>query len=170
MVEESCGKHEQETGEPYVGLEVAGADILPRLLSKFLQIATQRNGKVYAAGGRTSMFNNIAAFLAKRKNDPVNVKIDPRFSTTRDMLKIKGAESQTAGRGVGCEAKRPLQPKHLILALQKGTIGRKNPKALLTSVYLSAVLGWGCRTGAECHMIENGDLIFGPERPDGIPE
>jgi hypothetical protein len=162
--------HEEKSREKYIGLDVATPDELPRLLLKFLQIARQRNKKVYAAGALNTMFNNIVAFLIKRKNDPVNPKIDPRFSAAREMLKQKGEQSQAAGRGIGCDAKRSLQPKHLISALQKQTIGRDSPKALSTSVYLAAVLGWGCRTGAECHMITNEDLILGQRRRDGIPE
>ena len=112
----------------------------------------------------------MCTHIAKRKEDPINVKTDPRFRPVMAMLKLKTAESQAAGRGIACDAKKALEPRHLRQALESGSIGRHAPKPLITAAHLVAVLGFGCRPGNECHMMENSDLEYGPRRRDGLPE
>ena len=161
----------KKTGEVYESLEEATGDRLPFLLSKYLQAAKKVDGSVYASGTIITLFNGICSFLCRRDHEKVDVKTDVRFREVRDMLSLQTGLSAAAGRGTGCASKRPITPAHLGLAIQAGTVGRGSPKALITSVHLGAVLGWGCRTGAECHMITNSDLIFGPnDSKHGVPE
>ena len=97
--------------------------------------------------------------------------MDPRFKKVQEMLKVRCGVSAGEGRGAGCDAKRPVTPAHLAAALQAGTVGRGAPKPLAAAVHLSMVVGMGCRTGAECHMIQNGDLTFGPlSEKTGVPQ
>ena len=157
--------------EVFEPLKEATVERLPHLLMKFLQSAKKADGSVYASGTIHTNFNMICNVLAARELNPVNVKGDPRFKPVLEMLKLKVGQSATEGRGAGCDAKRPVTPEHLQRAISSGTIGRECPKSLVTSVYLGAVLGWGCRAGAECHMIQNQDLIYGPiNRKSGVPE
>ena len=158
-------------GETFEPLKEALAERLPYLLCKFLQAAKKSDGKVYAAGTINSIFNSMCNILSTREIEPVNVKSDVRFKKVREMLKVQTTKSAMEGRGTGCDAKRSVTKEHLGLALEAGTIGRNAPKPLSTSAYLGAVLGWGCRAGAECHMIQNDDLIFGPlSKKSGVPE
>ena len=149
-------------GEDFVPLKEAAIERLPHLLQKFLQTAKKPDGKVYASGTLNTLFNGICNFLCARENEPVNIKSDVRFKAVLKMLKVQTSKSAMEGRGSGCDAKRAVTNEHLSSALGAGTIGRDAPKPLVTSVYLASVLGWGCRAGAECHMIQNQDLIFGP--------
>ena len=152
----------ERSGEVFEPLKEASLGRLPYLLMKFLQSAKKPDGTVYASGTINTNFNGICNLLSSRENEPVNVKSDARFKRVLEMLKVQTTLSATAGRGSGCEAKRPVSKEHLGLALNAGTIGRKAPKPLVTSVYLGSVLGWGCRAGAEVHMIQNQDLVYGP--------
>ena len=161
-------KRSREVFEP---LREASVERLPYLLMKFLQSARRADGSLYASGTINTNFNGICNILATRETQPVNVKGDPIFKRVLEMLKLRSGLSAADGRGAGCEAKRPVTSEHLQLAIAAGTIGRKSPKSLVTAVYLGAVLGWGCRAGAECHMIQNQDLLFGPDdRKNGVPE
>ena len=151
-----------QSGEHFESLQEAPLTRLPYLLLKFLQTAKTLTGGVFASGTMNTLFNGISSVLMRREEEPVNVKIDPRFKKVQEMLKVRCSVSASEGRGTGCDAKRPVTQAHLAAALQAGTIGREAPKPLLTAVYLSFVMGMGCRTGTECHMIQNGDLTFGP--------
>jgi hypothetical protein len=143
----------------YEDLMAARLERLPYLLCKFLQTAKKASGEVYSSGSLHTMFNGLCNALGGRG---ITVKGDARFNKVTEMLRVQTARSTTEGRGAGCNAKDALTPEHLRIALSAGTIGRNTPKALLTSVHMAAVVGWGCRPGNECHMIENGDLVFGP--------
>ena len=161
----------RRSGETFEPLIEASVERLPYLLMKFLQSAKRADGSVYASGTINTNFNGICNILATKEDQPVSVKVDPRFKRVLEMLKIKTGLSAAEGRGAGCDAKRPVTSEHLRLAIAAGSIGRGGPKSLVTSVYLGAVLGWGCRAGAECHMIQNKDLIAGPvDRKTGVPE
>ena len=161
----------RRSGETFEPLKEASVERLPYLLMKFLQSAKRADGSVYASGTINTNFNGICNILAAKEDQPVSVKVDPRFKKVLEMLKIKTGLSAAEGRGAGCDAKRPVTSEHLRLAVAAGSIGRGGPKSLVTSVYLGAVLGWGCRAGAECHMIQNKDLIAGPvDRKTGVPE
>ena len=161
----------EKSGEVFPPLQETPVDQLPYLLLRFLQSMKKANGEVYASASLNTLFNGLCNILAKRPVDPVNVKPDPRFKKVLEMLKVKTSLSASEGRGAGCDAKRPVTSEHLRMAIEAETIGRNSPKALVTATYLAAVLGWGCRAGAECHMIENGDLIFGPlSKKTGVPE
>ena len=149
-------------GEDFEPLKEAAIERLPHLLQKFLQTAKKPDGKVYASGTLNTLFNGICNVLCAREKEPVNIKSDVRFKAVLKMLKVQTSKSAMEGRGSGCDAKRAVTNEHLRSALAAGTIGRDAPKPLVTSVYLASVLGWGCRAGAECHMIQNQDLIFGP--------
>ena len=158
-------------GEDFESLKEASVERLPYLLLKFLQSAKKSDGTVYAAGTINTIFNSLCNILSSRENEPVNIKTDVQFKKVREMLKVQTTKSALEGRGTGCDAKRAVTKEHLSMGLQAGTIGRNAPKPLSTSAYLGAVLGWGCRTGAECHMIQNKDLIFGPvNKKTGVPE
>ena len=148
-----------KTGEIYESLEDSPVERLPYLVLKCLQAAKKTNGDSYSSGTLHNFFNGLHNILANRENDPVNIKLDPRFKKVNDMLSLKATLSAAEGKGPGCMAKRPVTPEHLGIAIDAGTIGRDSPKPL-------AVIGWGCRTGAECHMIVNEDLLFGPINVD----
>ena len=159
-----------QSGEHFESLQEALLTRLPYLLLKFLQTAKTLTGGVFASGTMNTLFNGISSVLMRREEEPVNVKIDPRFKKVQEMLKVRCSVSASEGRGTGCDAKRPVTQAHLAAALQAGTIGREAPKPLLTAVYLSFVMGMSCRTGNECHMIQNGDLTFGPLSKTGVPQ
>jgi U4/U6.U5 tri-snRNP-associated protein 3 len=155
----------------YEPLLEAPVERLPHLLLKFLQVARKATGQVYASGTIITLFTGVCSILSSRERDPVNVKLDPRFEKLHEMLRVKTNLSAAEGRGSGCTAKRPVTKEHLRAALEAGTVGREAPKPLLTSVYLASVMGFGARTGAECHMIENGDLVIGPlDEAYGVPQ
>ena len=161
-------QYSEKSGTEYEPLENAPVDRLPFLLKKFLQTAKMINGQVYSSGTITTNFNGLCNILAKREKDPVNVKADPRFKTVMEMVKLKTGLSAAEGKGPGTQAKRPLTREHLSIALEEGTVGRSGPRPLVTSVYLAAVMGWGCRAGNECHAIRNEDLLYGPEIEGGV--
>jgi hypothetical protein len=159
-----------KSGEHFESLQEAPAAQLPYLLQKFLQTAKTLTGGVFAAGTMNTLFNGICTALMNREEEPVNLKIDPRFKKVQEMLKVRCSVSASEGRGTGCNAKRPVTGAHLAAALQAGTVGRDAPRPLVTAAYLAIVMGMGCRTGAECHMIQNEDLTFGPPSKTGVPQ
>ena len=77
------------------------------------------------------------------------------------MVTLKVRISASEGPGIGCMVKQ-VTIELIGRALKLGTIRRNNPKALLTQVYLGAVIGWGCRAVADYHMIVNEDVEFQP--------
>ena len=161
----------ERTGERYESLQEASAERLPYLLQKFLQSATKVGGQVYSSGSLNTLVNGISNYLKSREVDPVDVKYDFRFKKVHEMLRVRTRVSASEGRGTGCNAKRAVTQAHLAAALEIGSIGRNGPKSLTAAAYLAMVIGMGCRTGAECYMIRNGDLTIGPlSERTGVPQ
>ena len=86
------------------------------------------------------------------------------------MIKVKAMKSAEEGRGSGVNAKRSIKPEHFRMALEGGSIGRDNPRALVTSAYIAFTLGMGCRAVSEVHMVRNKDLQYGPTGKHGVPQ
>ena len=164
------GELSERNGEQFESLQEASVERLPYLLQKFLQTATKVGGQVYSSGSLNTLVNSISNFLKSREVDPVDVKYDFRFKKVHEMLRVQTRVSASEGRGTGCNAKRPVTQAHLAAALEIGSIGRNGPKPLATAAYFTMVMGMGCRTGAECYMIRNGDLTFGPLSERGVPQ
>ena len=160
----------ERIGEQFESLEEASVERLPYLLQKFLQSATKSTGEVYSSGSLNTMINGISKFLKSREGEQVDIKADFRFEKVQEMLRVQSRVSASEGRGAGCDAKRPVKPEHLAAALEFGSVGRDAPRPLITAAYLATVLGMGCRTGAECYMIQNGDLTYGPLSIHGVPQ
>ena len=161
----------EKYGDEYESLQEASAEQLPYLLQKFLQTATKASGQVYSSGSLNTLVCGISSYLKGRQVDPVDVKLDPRFKKVHDMLRVQTRVSASEGRGSGCDSKRPMTQAHLAAALEVGSIGRNAPRPLVTATYFSVVVGMGCRTGTEVHMIQNGDLTFGPlSERTGVPQ
>ena len=161
----------EKFGDQYESLQEASAEQLPYLLQKFLQTATKASGQVYSSGSLNTLVSGISTYLKGRQVDPVDVKLDPRFKKVHDMLRVQTRVSASEGRGSGCDSKRPMTQAHLAAALEVGSIGRNAPRPLVTATYFSVVVGMGCRTGTEVHMIQNGDLTFGPvSERTGVPQ
>ena len=158
--------------EVYESLKDAPSHRLPHLVEKFFQVVRRPNRNVYASGTLHTLWSNIARILATREVDPVDIKHNPLFQTAREILAKKANESAKAGRGPGVQAKNPIKPEHFQRALAAGTIGRGNPQALLCMTHtMPFVCGFGLRPGAECHMVTNDDLTYGPvDQKYGRPE
>ena len=154
----------------FLNLDDASIDDLPSLLEKFFQIAKKVNGDIYSSNSIVCFHSSIANHLSHRKVNPIDIKKDVRFTTVNDMVRTSAAASAEAGRGTGVDAKRCIKPIHLRMALEKGTIGRDNPHALSTAVYLGLTLGMGCRSVKEIHGIKNDDIIAGPRDKNGLPQ
>ena len=160
-LEKTMAKLGQDMGVEFPSLQTATEEELVYILVKYVQAARISNEKVYSSGTLNTYFNSLASVLSARKENPVDIKKDVRFGKVRDMLRVKSTESKALGRGPGCNAKMPLKAEHILQARNAGTIGRGNPKAVLTEVQLAVVAGFGCRPGRECYDITNGDLKYG---------
>ena len=86
------------------------------------------------------------------------------------MLKSKCEESARNGNGVGKHASKAVSSDEMQLAHSKKTLGRSNPRALITTVHQLCLTGFGCRAIKEQYAILNKDLVYGPTHKSGFPE
>ena len=51
-------------------------------------------------------------------------------------------------------------------------MSRDNPRGLITLVHYTCMTGMGCRAREECKLIQNEDLVYGPDSKSspGLPE
>ena len=89
----------------------------------------------------------------------------------KDTLAARSLQSVASGQRPGKNAAMAISGEHLQKALSEGTMGRSNPRALITTAHYVLVTGFGLRSVTESYNVLNGDLIHGPEvGSSGLPD
>ena len=159
---------EQKT--TFKSLKDTPVEELPESLGKFLMLAKKRNGDVFNASSLCTYFQSLCRFLATDYSPKLEVKTDKRFKMVRDILNRRCTDVAEQGGRPGMNASKAVSYDTLKLAYEHGTLGRSNPKALVTTVHYNMVSGFGCRAIAEIYMIKNEDITNGPETQPGLPK
>ena len=120
-------------------------DELPNMLSSFFLVAKKVNGNVYNASSLSTYFQSLARFIVREYKPPIDIKTDPRFKIVRDTLDSRCTEVAELGERPGKHAARSVSEDTMKLAFEKGTLGRSNPRALVTLIQHLMMTGFGCR-------------------------
>ena len=142
---------------------------LPNMLSSFFLVAKKENGNVYNASSLNTYFQSLARYISNEYKPPIDIKTDPRFKIVRDTLDSRCAEVTQLGESLGKQASRSVSEDTMKLAFEKGTLGRTNPRALVTTIQHLMMTGFGCRAKKEIYHCQNEDLIEGPLEK-GLPQ
>ena len=156
-------------------LEASKVEELPNNLNTFFRVLrkpskSQEESELgyYNSSSLETYFQSLARAI--KEQFTVDIKSDVRFHHCRETLKVKKQESTAMAEVAGKNAKKSIPAKSLALAYAKDKLGINNPQALCASVVLSAMGPWGCRLKEEIYSIQNGDLEYGPENEEGVPE
>ena len=162
--------HEQ-AGSHFTELKDIKLEDLPSEVARFFMVVRKKNGSCYNGSSLQTYYQSLARFLASEKfHSPLDIKEDLRFKKVREVLKLKCTESAQDGERPGKNASRAVSSLDVKLAYDKQTLGRSNPRALVTTVHQICMTGFGCRANKETYEIKNEDIIHGPLHKTGFPE
>ena len=160
----------REEGKEFNTLKNIPVDELPDALGKFLILARKQNGDVYNASSLDTFYQSLARYLASEYEPKLDIKRDPRFKITQQILQRRCTEVAEQGGRPGVNASEAVSSDNIKLAYEKGTLGRGTPKSLITTVHYAMVSGFGCRAIKEIYSAQNEDIIDGPEEKPGLPK
>ena len=126
-------------------------------------LAKKRNGEVFNASSLCTYFQSLCRFLATDYSPKLEVKTDPRFKIVQDILSRRCTDVAEQGGRPGKNASKAVSYDTLKLAYEHGSLGRGNPKALVTTVHYNMVSGFGYCAITEIYIIKTEDITNGPE-------
>ena len=141
LYETIMGKKATMDGAIFKPILETPVDELPNMLSSFFLVAKKVNGNVYNASSLATYFQSLARFIVREYKPPINIKTDPRFKIVRDTLDSRCAEVSELGERPGKHAARSVSEDTMKLAFEKGTLGRSNPRALVTTIQHLMMIG-----------------------------
>ena len=163
--------YHEKAGSSFTELKEISVENLPGELAKFLMVVRKQDGSCYNASSLNTYYQSLARFIASEQyNSPLDIKTDVRFKKVREVLKLKCTESAMDGARPGINASKAVTAETVELAYGKNTLGRANPRALISTVHQACVIGFGCRANKETYAIQNKDIIYGPVGKTGYPE
>jgi hypothetical protein len=140
---------------------------LPKNLATFFQAVTREGGKLYNASSLQTHHQSLVRYLKDTRE--IDILSDPRFNIVTKVLKIRQAESTSAGEVRGKHGSKAIQPKHFAQALKQGKFGAGSPQALNATIVKILMGLCGFRARDEIRIINNCDLIPSKECVDGVP-
>ena len=152
----------EELNQNFKPLEDCSLEDLPTLLSHFFLCALQSNGEPYNANSLNSLFNGFSRFVLRKFS--VEIKNCPEFKIVRETVDRRREEVSKLGKRPGVNASTCVKPSDMQKAYEAGTIGRNNPDALITSVWLVLTQQCGMRAKQEVRNVLNADIVFSTYR------
>ena len=143
---------------------------LPWRLAKFFMVVTKVDGDAMNASSLETIYASLARFLSTEFVPRIDIKADVNFKTVRENLDAAKQESTKEGHRPGKNKARPFQDEHIELCWRKKTLGRSNPRSLVTTIHFHLLSNLGFRANLEVYNIKNEDLIMGPMGEGGVPE
>ena len=143
---------------------------LPWRLAKFFMVVTKEDGAPLNASSLETIYASLARFLSTEFVPRIDIKSDVNFKTVRENLDAAKQESTKDGHRPGKNKPRPFQDEHIALCWSKNTLGRHNPRSLVTTIHLQLLSNLGFRANLEVYNIKNEDVIMGPLGEGGVPE
>ena len=159
----------KQQGKEFKTLKDTPVIEIPDALGRFLIIARKQNGEVFNASSLETFYQSLARYLATDYEPKIDIKKDVKFKIVQQILERRCTEVAEQGGRPGKNASRAVSAETMKLAYQKGTLGRKTPKALVTTVHSVMMSGFGCRAIKEVYSVHNEDIIIGPEEQHGLP-
>jgi hypothetical protein len=127
-------------------------------MQRFILSAKKKNGEEYEPGSLDAFIGSLDRHL-KSKKYPVGIKGDSReFINTRECLRKKSMELKSLGKGNKPHAAECLEDHHLQKMIENQTLGTRNPRSLLNSMWLVCTSNFGMRTGKEASTLKWGDI------------
>ena len=159
----------KQQGKEFKTLKDTPVSDIPDALGRFLIIARKQNGEVFNASSLETFYQSLARYLSTDYEPKIDIKKDIRFKIVQQILERRCTEVAEQGGRPGKNASRAVSSETMKLAYKKGTLGRKTPKALVTTVHSVMMSGFGCRAVKEVYSVHNEDIITGPEEQHGLP-
>ena len=133
-------------GKEFKSLRDTPLEDLPEALGQFIIIARKQNGDVFNASSLETYYQSLARYLSTEYEPKVDIKNDVKFKIVQQTLDRRCTEVAAQGGRPGKNASKPVSAETVQLAYKKGTLGRKNPRALVTSVHSIMMPGFGLRS------------------------
>ena len=143
---------------------------LPYRLSKFFMVVSKADGNPFNASSLETIFASLARFLSSEYDPKIDIKTDVRFKIVRESVDAAQKESTGEGQRPGKHKARAFQDEHIAKCWRLGSLGRKNPRALVSTVHFTLISNLGFRGNLEIYNIRNEDIIIGPVGKGGVPE
>jgi hypothetical protein len=157
-------------GKEFKSLKDTPLEDLPEALGQFIIIARKQNGDVFNASSLETYYQSLARYLSTEYEPKVDIKNAVNFKIVQQTLDRRCTEVAAQGGRPGKNASKPVSAETVQLAYKKGTLGRKNPRALVTSVHSIMMTGFGSRAIKEAYQVTNEDIIYGPAEQEGLPK
>ena len=142
-------------------------DELNNYLCNFILAVTKKDGSEYEPTTLRGFIGSVDRHL-KSVNSPISVFRDKEFSKTREVLKRKQQELKKFGLGNKPKAADTLDEVMISKMYEANTLGTKNPRALIHSMWLTCTSYFGMRTGKEIHQLCWGDVKLGLDDASGL--
>ena len=164
-------QYHNQCGSEFTALIELEHEKLPSELARFFMVLKKKDGKLYNASSLQTYYQSLARFLSSEKyHCPLDIKKDVRFKKVREVLKLRCTTSAMSGARPGVNSSSAVSSESVQAAYSKGTMGRGNPRALITTVHSLCMTGFGCRANKETYSILNSDIVHGPIGTSGFPE
>lgn len=132
-------------------------DQLNVLICEFILGVTKKDGTEYEPTTLRGFIGTIDRYL-KSRDSKMSIFKDIEFAKTRAVLSKKQQQLKSHGLGNKPQTAEPLTEAILSKMYEAGTLGDRNPKALVHSLWMICTTYFGMRTVKECHDLCWGDI------------
>ena len=135
-------------------------DELNNYLCSFLLAVTKKDGSEYEPSTLRGFIGSVDRHL-KAVESSMSIYNDKEFAKTRAVLKRKQQELKKQGLGNKPRAAEALDENSIQKMFDAQTLGTRNPRALIHSLWFICTTYFGMRTGKEIHQLCWGDIQLG---------
>ena len=129
----------------FKSIETCPLDELGNQLSHFFMVVSKSDGSTLNASSLKAYHIALARYLNQRRTNSVDIKKDSRFRDVAAVLKARCTEAASKGERPGKNKANPVPVDKMAAAFAGGHLGRKTPRALISTVHYNMIGGFGCR-------------------------